>query len=75
MKAKGARKSPSELMMLGSSHLISGFNVATGTFALMLFSAGVAAIVVAIVVRFALRGADRNGMAGVFGFVDWRWLA
>jgi hypothetical protein len=54
------------LMMLGSGHLISGFDVATGTFMLMLFSAGVAALVLAIVVRFVVRRAGQSGVAGVF---------
>jgi hypothetical protein len=53
-------------MMLGSGHLISGFDVATGTFMLMLFSAGVAAVVFAILVRFVVRRAGQSGMASVF---------
>ena len=53
--------------MLGSGHLISGLDVATGTFALMVFSAGAAAIVVAILVRIALR---RAGVAGTAGFLS-----
>ena len=52
--------------MLGTNHLISGFDVATGTFALMLFSAGAAAIVFAILVRFVVRRAGQSGVAGVF---------
>jgi len=52
--------------MLGSGHLISGFDVATGTFVLMLFSAGVAAVVFAILVRFVVRRAGQSGMASVF---------
>ena len=52
--------------MLGSGHLISGFDVATGTFVLMLFSAGVAAVVLAILVRFVVRRAGQSGMASVF---------
>jgi len=52
-------------MMLGSGHLISGFDVATGTFVLMLFSAGVAAVVFAILVRFVVRRAGQS-MASVF---------
>jgi len=52
--------------MLGSGHLISGFDVATGTFMLMLFSAGVAAVVLAILVRFVVRRAGQSGMASVF---------
>ena len=51
--------------MLGSGHLISGFDVATGTFALMLFSAGAAAVVLAILVRFVVRRAGQSGMASV----------
>jgi len=53
-------------MMLGSGHLISGFDVATGTFMLMLFSAGVAAVVLVILVRFVVRRAGQSGMASVF---------
>lgn len=52
--------------MLGSGHLISGFDVATGTFVLMLFSAGLAAVVLAILVRFVVRRAGQSGMASVF---------
>ena len=52
--------------MLGSGHLISGFDVATGTFALMLFSAGAAAVVLAILVRFVVRRAGQSGLASVF---------
>jgi hypothetical protein len=48
-------------MMLGSGRLISGFDVATGTFALMLFSAGAAAIVVAVMVRLIIRRAGPSG--------------
>jgi len=53
-------------MMLGSSHLISGFDVATGTFMLMLFSAGAAVIVLAILLRFVVQRAGRSSLAGVF---------
>lgn len=52
--------------MLGSGHLISGFDVATGAFVLMLFSAGIAAVVLAILVRFVVRRAGQSGMASVF---------
>ena len=51
---------------MGSGHLISGFDVATGTFALMLFSAGAAVVVLAVLLRFVVRRAGPNGMAGVF---------
>ena len=51
---------------MGSGHLISGFDVATGTFALMLFSAGVAVVVLAVLLRFLVRRAGQNGLAGVF---------
>jgi hypothetical protein len=53
-------------MMLGSGHLISGFDVATGTFALMLFSAVAAAVVLAIVVRFVVQRAGPSGVASAF---------
>ncbi len=53
--------------MMGSGHLISGFDVATGTFALMLFSVGVAAVVLAVLLRFVMRRAGQNGgLAGIF---------
>lgn len=52
--------------MLGTGHLISGFDVATGTFALMLFSAGAAAVVFALLVRFMIRRAGQSGAATVF---------
>src|SRR5436190_6953527 len=52
--------------MLGSGHLISGFDVATGTFMLMLFGAGVAAVVLVILGRFVVRRAGQGGLASVF---------
>jgi len=52
--------------MLGSGHLISGFDVATGTFALMLFSAGAAAVIVVMLLRFVARRAGQGGLASVF---------
>src|SRR6185369_7556425 len=61
-----ARKLSHELMMLSSGHLISGFDVATGTFALMLFSAGAAAVVLAILMRFVVRRAGQGGVASAF---------
>jgi hypothetical protein len=51
--------------MLGSSHLISGLDVATGTFALMVFSACVAVFVALVLIRFAMRRAGEAGIAGV----------
>ena len=51
-------------MMLGSGHLISGLDVATGTFALMMFSAGAALVVLVVLARFMLRRAGQSGMAG-----------
>ena len=50
-------------MMFGAGHLLSGLDVATGTLALMVFSAGAAAIVVAILFRMALRRAGGAGKA------------
>jgi hypothetical protein len=58
-----AREVSREVMMLGSGHLISGLDVATGTFALMVFSAGAALVVLAIVVRLVLRRAGQGGAA------------
>ena len=52
--------------MLGSSHLISGLDVATGTFVLMIFSAGVALAVLVVLARLMLRRAGQSGMAGVW---------
>jgi len=52
--------------MMGSGHLISGFDVATGTFALMLFSAGAAVVVLAVLLRFIARRAGPSSTAGVF---------
>lgn len=49
--------------MLGSG-LISGVDVATGTFALMVFSAIAAVVVVAVLVRVALRRTGATGTAG-----------
>ena len=54
--------------MLGSNHPISGLDVATGTFVLMIFSAVVALIVLAVLMRLMLRRAGQNGTAYV-------WLA
>ena len=51
-------------MMLGSGHLISGLDVATGTFVLMIFSAGAALAVLVVLARFMLRRAGQSGMAG-----------
>jgi hypothetical protein len=52
--------------MLSSGNIISGFDVATGTFALMLFSAGAAAVVLAILMRFVVRRAGQGGVASAF---------
>ena len=51
--------------MFGAGHLISGLDVATGTLALMVFSAGAAAIIVAVLFRVALRRAGGAGKAGL----------
>jgi hypothetical protein len=51
--------------MFGAGHLISGLDVATGTLALMVFSAGAAAIIVAILFRVALRRAGGAGRASL----------
>src|SRR5476649_332710 len=54
-------------MMFGSGHLIYGFDVATGTFLLMLFSAGAAAVIFVMLLRFVARRAGQSGVeAGVF---------
>src|ERR1700759_3848976 len=50
--------------MLGSGHLISGLDVATGTLALMVFSAGAAVIGLAVLVRVTLRRAGSAGLSG-----------
>ena len=58
--------------MLGSGHLISGLDVATGTFALMVFSAGAAAVVVAVLFRVAAAARRRARHGGVCcGSADW----
>jgi hypothetical protein len=62
------RANSRELMMLGSSHPIAGLDVATGTFVLMIFSAGVALAVLAVLMRLMLRRAGQSGTAYV-------WLA
>ena len=54
--------------MFGSGHLIAGMDVASGPFALMVFSAAAAAVVVAVLVRLALRRAGFDGIAGVLWF-------
>ena len=53
-------------MMLGSGHLISGLDVATGTFVLMIFSAGVALVVLVFCARSMLRRAGQSGTASVW---------
>lgn len=52
--------------MLGSSHPISGLDVATGTFVLMIFSAVMAVVVLAVLIRLMLRRAGQNGTASVW---------
>ena len=56
-------------MMLGSGHLISGLDVATGTFALMIFSAGAAVAVLIVLALFMLRRAGQSAVAGAW------WMA
>ena len=50
--------------MLGSGHLLSGLDIATGTFALMVFSVGAALVVLVLLARFIFRRAGQSGMAG-----------
>jgi hypothetical protein len=50
--------------MWDSGHLISGLDVATGAFALMVFSAGVAVVILIVLARFMLRRAGQGGMGG-----------
>ena len=50
--------------MLGSNHFISGVDVATGTFALMVFSAGAALVVLLVLAKFLVRRAGEGGMTG-----------
>jgi hypothetical protein len=52
-------------MMLGAGHLISGLDVATGTFVLMIFSAGVGLVTLAVLIRFMARRAGQGGAPGV----------
>jgi hypothetical protein len=52
--------------MLGTGHLMSGLDVATGTFVLMVFGAGVAVAVLAMLARAMLRRAGQSGMASVW---------
>ena len=57
-------------MMLSSGHLISGLDVATGTFVLMVFSAGAAMAVLVMLARSMLRRAGQGAMvraALIFG--------
>jgi len=56
-------------MMLGSGHLISGLDVATGTFALMVFSAGIAVFVLVVLARLVLHriGSSFPGVLVVCG--------
>ena len=50
--------------MFGSNHLISGLDVATGTFALMVFSAISAVVVLLVLFKFLLRRVGGSGMTG-----------
>jgi hypothetical protein len=50
--------------MLGSGHLLSGLDIATGTFALMVFSVGAALVILVVLARFVFRRAGQSGMAG-----------
>jgi hypothetical protein len=50
--------------MLGSGHLISGLDIATGTFALMVFSVGAALVVLVVLASFVFRRAGQSGIAG-----------
>ena len=52
------------LVMSGTGHLLSGLDVATGTFALMIFSAGAALVVLALLATYLLRRAGQTGTAG-----------
>ena len=52
--------------MLGSSHLISGVDIATGTFALMVFSAGAALVVLVVLLMTLFRRAGQGGMGSAF---------
>ncbi len=72
MRSEGhARIASREGRMFGSGHLIAGLDVATGPFALMVFSAAAAAVMVAGVIRVALRragyGAARLACSGFKG--------
>ena len=48
--------------MLGSGHLIAGLDVATGTFALMVFSACAAVVVLVVLARIMLPRAGQGGI-------------
>ncbi len=52
--------------MLGSSHLISGVDIATGTFALMVFSAGAGLVVLVVLAMMLFRRAGQGGMSSAF---------
>ena len=54
--------------MFGLGHSIAALDVATGPFALMVFSAAAAVVVVAVLVRLALQRVGFDGMAGVLWF-------
>ena len=54
--------------MFGLGHSIAALDVATGPFALMVFSAAAAIVVVAVLVRLALQRVGFDGMAGVLWF-------
>jgi len=47
--------------MLGSGHLLSGLDIATGTFALMVFSVGAALVILVVLARFVFRRAGQSG--------------
>jgi len=51
--------------MLGSGHLLSGMDIATGTFALMVFGVGAVLVAIFVVARFLLLRAGQSATAGV----------
>jgi hypothetical protein len=55
-----------ELTMLGWNHLTSGFDVATGTFVLIIFGAGVAVAALFVLARLLLRRASQSSMTGIW---------
>jgi hypothetical protein len=62
--AMGRGQGSREQKMIGSGHLMSGADVATGTFVLMVFAAGAAMAALTVAAVFMIRRAGPSGLIG-----------